>query len=80
MTMIVIWILFSVPRGRHHWGAQSLEKATSKTVEGFVVLNGIENLVVDTIIFAIPFPPILSLQMRTRKKIGLVLVFAVALW
>ncbi len=79
-TMIVIWINFSVPHGREHWGPKSVAKATTKTVEQLVVLNGIENFCVDSIMFLLPFPSILGLQMRIRKKIGLLLVFAVATW
>lgn len=80
LSIIILWIALCIPRGRSHWGVDSLAQATTRRVENVVVLVGVEGFLVDCIIFVLPFPSIIGLQMRKRRKVMLVLVFAVALW
>ncbi|OAL44103.1 hypothetical protein IQ07DRAFT_685134 [Pyrenochaeta sp. DS3sAY3a] len=62
VAAIIIWCIYCTPRANEDWGTSA----------------GVVGLLVDILMFAMPFPIILRLQLRTPKKVGLCLVFAVA--
>lgn len=78
LAAIAMWSAYCTPRPGENWGASALERASSQGISGLVVAIGVVGLVVDCIIFALPFPIIIGLNMRTSKKLGLLVVFAVA--
>ncbi|CAO2650984.1 Nn.00g092810.m01.CDS01 [Neocucurbitaria sp. VM-36] len=78
LAAIAVWAAYCTPRAGEDWGVTALARASSQGITGLVVAIGVVGLVVDCIMFALPFPIILGLNMRTPKKVGLLIVFAVA--
>ena len=79
LSAIAVWTAYCTPRAGEHW-EMAIIRASTQEVTGFVVAIGVVGLIIDCIAFAMPFPVIYKLQMRTSKKIGFVVVFSIALW
>lgn len=69
---VVISSAFCIPMNGAPWDATVLERCGRS--ETAIVLNGIFGVAADIVLFALPFPVILKLQLG-RKKTGLCLVF-----
>lgn len=67
-------VLCSPPPGGS-WNAAVLKKCAHQ--QPAVVLNGVFGVVADLIIFALPFPIILRINLGSKKKIGLTVVFSI---
>lgn len=69
-----------IPAGKG--GDDIAEVAAVCISRGFAVgiWNGIISIITDLIIFLIPIPIVFQLQLPTRKKIGICVVFAAGLW
>ena len=80
LAAIAVWAVYCTPRAGEDWGATALTRASSQGVTGLVVAIGVVGLAVDCVMFVLPFPIIVGLNMRTTKKLGLLVVFAVAFW
>ncbi|CAO2656025.1 Nn.00g048280.m01.CDS01 [Neocucurbitaria sp. VM-36] len=81
LACVAIWIANTAPHPGMKWASiDQLEKSSSKLLTGTVVATGVFSVAVDCIMFALPFPIIAGLQLGTRQKIRLILVFSVALW
>jgi hypothetical protein len=80
VAAIIIWCIYCTPRANEDWGTSAVGRSSSRMITALVVTQGVVGLLVDILMFAMPFPIILRLQLQTPKKLGLTLVFAVAFW
>lgn len=70
LAAIAVWAAYCTPRGGEDWGATALARASTQGITGLVVAIGAVGLLVDCVMFALPFPVILGLHMRTPKKVA----------
>ncbi|KAL6876962.1 hypothetical protein J3F83DRAFT_431474 [Trichoderma novae-zelandiae] len=75
ITHAGLFAVLCVPHGREVWDANLMAKCA--TGAPGTVAVGVCTLVVDLAIFALPFPIISRLNMDTKKKQGLVVVFLI---
>lgn len=67
--------ILCTPEVGHPWDLTVAAKCSRSLVNEFVL--GIANLALDTFLFILPIPVILTLQLSVKKKIGVLAIFMV---
>lgn len=74
-SIIAINAVLCVPPPGSTWNAATLKKCEHHGPA--LVVNGVFGVVVNLIIFALPFPVIIRINLGRKKKIGLTVVFSI---
>lgn len=74
-SIIAISAILCVPPPGSTWNAATLKKCEHDGP--MLVVNGVFGVVADLILFALPFPVIVRLNLGRKKKIGLIVVFSI---
>ena len=73
-----ISIVYNFPHGKEHWDlTMSLH---SRPVQGAIAVVGLINLISDLYILVLPLPILATLPISKKKRLGLCLIFATAIW
>jgi hypothetical protein len=76
MNMVIAGV-YCIPRSGESWTGASFARCSSSAWLNVVV--GVFSCLADLIIFALPFPILLSLHISAAKKVSLVIVFGTGL-
>lgn len=74
-SIIAINAVLCIPPPGGTWNAATLKKCEHDGPS--LVINGVFEVVADLIVFALPFPVIIRLNLGKKRKIGLTVVFAI---
>ncbi|KAH6637849.1 hypothetical protein C7974DRAFT_149182 [Boeremia exigua] len=76
---IFLSIANCAPRAGKSWNSVSFAKCSDPIVSRFFIASGVASVITDCITFAIPFPIIVRLQLSSKKRLGLLIVFSLAI-
>ena len=79
LAMTIVQFYFGTPSPKETWAEHQASPDYGRRQQKVAVSIPAVGLVIDVFLLVLPFPAILQLQIQKKRKIGVLLIFAVGL-